>query len=127
MPYVAVTALSHSGLVRRHNEDSLAVGPWTLCGTETENPQTLLFALVTQTLGGSTAFTAVRPHVSTSSLVVGTRYLVCSDGLTDPVPGEEIEALLGKHQDGRAAFEMWKAAMEAGGPDNLTLALVRVA
>lgn len=45
MPYVAVTALSHTGLIRDHNEDSLVVGPWTLCGTVTENPQTLLFPL----------------------------------------------------------------------------------
>lgn len=46
MAYIAVTALSHVGLVREHNEDSLAVGPWTLCGTATDNPQTLLFPRV---------------------------------------------------------------------------------
>lgn len=45
MAYVAVTALSHVGLVREHNEDSLAVGPWTLCATVTQNPQTLVFPL----------------------------------------------------------------------------------
>ena len=28
--------------------------------------------------------------------------------------------------DGKAAFELWKAAIEAGGPDNITLALVRI-
>ncbi|CAM5543557.1 hypothetical protein SGLAM104S_04817 [Streptomyces glaucescens] len=31
-----------------------------------------------------------------------------------------------EHDDGRAAFELWKAAMEAGGPDNITLAVLRV-
>jgi len=30
------------------------------------------------------------------------------------------------HQDGQAVFALWKAAMEAGGPDNITIALVRV-
>ena len=30
------------------------------------------------------------------------------------------------HEDGRAAFELWKAAVEVGGPDNVTMALVRL-
>ncbi|MFF9013376.1 PP2C family protein-serine/threonine phosphatase [Streptomyces sp. NPDC014870] len=246
MPYIAVTALSHAGLLREHNEDSLVVGPWTLCGTVTDSPQTMVFPLdrpllvavadglggqpggevasslvvrrlaalgpaldgaetvgetlemcnravytaaegrpelatmgttvagtlvlppesllsfnvgdskvfhvsgqdglrqisvddspppapgqrttsaVTQTLGGSHVYEALTPHVAEFPLVPGDRCLVCSDGLTDPVPEEDVEALLRVHDDGKAAFELWKAAMEAGGPDNITLALVRV-
>ncbi|MFC8919050.1 PP2C family protein-serine/threonine phosphatase [Streptomyces sp. NPDC047821] len=244
MRYTAVTALSHPGLLRDHNEDSLVVGPWTLCGTETENPQSLMFALgtplvvavadglggqpagevasslvvrrlaalgpsladeaavraaldtcnrevysaaegrpelttmgttiagavvleeslltfnvgdskvyeaapgrlrqvsvddspppapgrrttsaVTQTLGGGYAFSTVTPHVAVSPLATGDRFLVCSDGLTDPVPDDELEVLLRDHGDGRAVFELWKAAMDAGGPDNITLALIRI-
>ncbi|KUJ41296.1 serine/threonine protein phosphatase [Streptomyces albus subsp. albus] len=244
MPYVAVSALSHTGLVREHNEDSLVVGPWSLCGTVTENPQTLLFPLgtplvvavadglggqpagevasalvvrrlavlgptldseeavraavelcnrtvhtaadsdpelltmgttvagivlladsllafnvgdsrvldasgeefqqlsvddnpplppgqrttsvVTQTLGGTREFTAVTPHVTTRKLSAGDRFVVCTDGLTDPVPDPELSDLLRVHDNGRAAFELWKAAIDAGGPDNITLALVRV-
>src|SRR6184192_1307434 len=30
------------------------------------------------------------------------------------------------HEDGRAAFELWEAAVEAGGPDDITMALVRL-
>ncbi|MEV2250477.1 protein phosphatase 2C domain-containing protein [Streptomyces sp. NPDC050147] len=248
MPYITVTALSHPGLVRDHNEDSLAVGPWTLCGTMTENPQTLGFPLgnplvvavadgiggqpggevasglvvrrlaalgpsldseqavhdalnacnqavyeaaerdpelttmgttvagvvllgkevlvfnvgdsrvlgvglggvngalrrlsvddspppapgrrttsiVTQALGGALRFTAITPHVSTSPLVGGERFLVCSDGLTDPVPEETLAEVLAAHDGGRAVFELWKAAIDAGGPDNVTLALITV-
>ncbi|MBT2482439.1 PP2C family serine/threonine-protein phosphatase [Streptomyces sp. ISL-94] len=244
MAYIAVTALSHAGLVRGHNEDSLVVGPWTLCGTVTENPQTLVFrlgkplvvavadglggqpagevasalvvrqlaasgpalenpealgdaldlcnrvvlaaadgrpelagmgttvagavllaeslmtfnvgdskvfdagrdglhqvsvddsplpvpprrttSLVTQTLGGTRGLSAVHPHLATFPLAVGDRYLVCSDGLTDTLPDDVIDDLLRVHDDGRAAFELWKAAIAAGGPDNITLALVRI-
>ncbi|MEV0490887.1 PP2C family protein-serine/threonine phosphatase [Streptomyces atratus] len=244
MPYIAVTALSHTGLIRDHNEDSLVVGPWTLCATVTENPQTLLFplgtplvvavadgiggqpagevasalvvrrlamfgpsldseeavrdalnacnhavyaaadgnpelvamgttvagavvlaesllafnvgdsrvldvtpdglrqvsvddspplapgrrttSLVTQALGGAPRFSAVTPHVTTSPLSAGDRYLVCTDGLTDPVTEDALDSLLRVHDDGRAAFELWKAAIEAGGPDNITLAMVRI-
>ncbi|GAA1914284.1 hypothetical protein GCM10009837_43760 [Streptomyces durmitorensis] len=248
MPYITVTALSHPGLVRDHNEDSLAVGPWTLCGTMTENPQTLGFPLgnplvvavadgiggqpggevasglvvrqlaevgssldseqavqdalnacnhavyaaaehdpelttmgttvagvvvlgeellvfnvgdsrvldvgrsgtpgtlrqvsvddspppapgrrttsiVTQALGGALRFSAVTPHVSTLPIVGGERYLVCSDGLTDPVPEDTLDDILAAHDGGRAVFELWKAAIDAGGPDNVTLALISV-
>lgn len=246
MPYVAVSAISHPGLVRERNEDSLVVGPWTLCATVTENPQTLIFplgtplvvavadglgghpggdvasslvarriaslgpalssevavrdalnvcnravyqaaggdeggelsamgttiagvvvqpdslmtfnvgdsqvfavtddglrqlsvddspphpagrttSLVTQCLGGSPAFRAVDPHVMAEPLAPGGRYLVCSDGLTDPLPTDALDEVLREHDDGRAAFELWRAAIEAGAPDNVTVAVVRVA
>jgi hypothetical protein len=42
MTYVAVSVLSHVGLVRDHNEDSLVVGPWTLCATVTDSLQTVI-------------------------------------------------------------------------------------
>jgi serine/threonine protein phosphatase PrpC len=239
--------VSHPGLLRDQNEDSLVIGPWTLCGTMTESPQTLVFPLgkplvvavadglgghpggevasalvvrrlasigpglsseeavldaldgcnrmvhaaadgdgggelaamgttvagavilpesllvfnvgdsrvmaasrdglrqvsvddnpplepgqrttpiVTQSLGGSLLYRAVAPHVTTAPLASGDRYLICTDGLTDPVPNEIIDGLLRKYDDGRAAFELWKAAIAAGGPDNITLAIVRIA
>ena len=239
--YVAVTALSHCGAVRDQHEDSLVAGPWTLCSTVTENPQTLVFPLgtplvvavadglgghpggevasalvvrqlalagpsldsedsvteilrdcnrtvqaaaagspaltamgttvagivltaglvltfnvgdsrvyavdggglrqlstddrppgqglpagiVTQTLGGNDELTDIDPHLATSPFSPDTSYLICTDGLTDPVPASVLEEVLGRHQDGRAVFELWKAAIEAGGPDNITVALVR--
>jgi serine/threonine protein phosphatase PrpC len=255
MAYIVVSALSHTGLLRDRNEDSLVVGPWTLCSTVTESPQTLLFPLgtplvvavadglgghpagevasamvvrrlsrigpdldseeavrealegcnravyaaadddpdlimmgttvagvvltpetvftfnvgdsrvyaldgagqagdagegeqalreisiddnpplapgerttpvVTQTLGGTPDFSPVDPHVSSAPLSPGRRHLVCTDGLSDPVPDEELDGVLREHADGRAAFEMWKVAMDAGGPDNITLAVVRI-
>lgn len=64
--------------------------------------------------------------MATFPLSTGDRYLVCTDGLTDPVPDEAIDEVLRVHDDGKAAFELWRAAIEAGGPDNITLALVRI-
>lgn len=246
MPYVAVSALSHPGLLRERNEDSLVIGPWTLCATVTENPQTLVFplgtplvaavadglgghpggdvasalvarriaavgalltdedavrdalsacnravyeaadgpegelagmgttiagvvvrpgsalvfnvgdsrvyaasrdalrrvsvddspplapglrttSLVTQCLGGSLTHRPVHPHVTAVPLTPGERYLVCTDGLSDAVPDETLEEVMREYDDVRAAFELWKSAIAAGGPDNITLAVVRVA
>jgi serine/threonine protein phosphatase PrpC len=239
--YIAVSALSHAGVVRDHHEDSLVAGPWTLCATVTQSPQTLVFPLgtplvvavadglgghpggevasalvarrlaqagpfldspdrvrealsachlevhaaaardpalatlgttvagvvvtadlvlafnvgdsrvyaagpggvrqlstddrlsgedlppgiVTQVLGGSDELAAVDPHLVTSPLSEDTSYLICTDGLTDPVPAGVLDQTLGQHRDGRAVFELWKAAVQAGGPDNITIALVR--
>jgi PPM family protein phosphatase len=243
MTYVAVTALSHSGLVRDHNEDSLVVGPWTLCATETENPQTLLFqvgtplvvavadglgghpggevastlvvrrlasvgasidgeaalrealaacnrtvyataernpdltamgttlagivvaadsvltfnvgdsriykisgqelrrvsvddspplapgerstTIVTQTLGGHAELVDIDPHITKAGVSLETRYLICSDGLSDLVDDDQIGEVMREHQDGRAAYQLWEAAIQAGGIDNITLAIVR--
>ena len=69
---------------------------------------------------------SIDPHLATLPLAPDTSYLICTDGLTDAVPASVIEAVLGRHKDGRAVFELWKAAIEAGGPDNITMALVRL-
>jgi serine/threonine protein phosphatase PrpC len=84
-------------------------------------------SLVTQCLGGTPHYRAVVPHVTAASLSPGDRYLICTDGLTDPVPDDAVDGLLREYDDGRAAFELWKAAIAAGGPDNITLAVVRIA
>ena len=243
--YSVVTALSHAGLVRDHNEDSLVIGRWTLCAAETETSQTLVFpiasplvvavadglgghpggdvassvvvrelaragptldseqslrdvlnacnralyriaedqpmllamgttvagvlltsdqvfafnvgdsrvythgpnglrqvsiddsppltpgqehtAIVTQTLGGGLSYADVEPHVSAFPQSTEVRWLICSDGLTDLVGSQTLSDLLQESEDSRAAFELWKAAIEAGGHDNISLALVRVA
>jgi serine/threonine protein phosphatase PrpC len=83
--------------------------------------------IVTQTLGGGLTYTDVVPHVAAFPQSVAVRWLVCSDGLSDLVRDETLSALLDESEDNRAAFGLWKAAMEAGGHDNVTLALVRVA
>lgn len=243
MSYVAVSALSHEGRLRDHNEDSLAVGPWTLSATVTATPQSLLFPLgdallvavadglgghpagdvastvavrelsrlgpvlsdeksvrhavdacnraveeesrydpartgmgttvagvvvteqsviafnvgdsrvyawrestldqlsvddnpplapgqthssvLTQTLGGG-RMQSVNAHVTTRPLTDTGNILLCSDGLSDVVDNETIAGLLAEHHGGEATYELWKAAMEAGGPDNITIALLEV-
>jgi len=83
-------------------------------------------SLVTQCLGGTPSYRPISPHVTAASLSPGDRYLICTDGLTDPVTPDEIDAVTREHDGGRAAFELWKAAIAAGGPDNITLAVVRI-
>lgn len=56
-------------------------------------------------------------------------YIICSDGLTDMLSDEELEAVLEKHtgQDTRVtAAAVVKAALDNGGRDNVSAVIIRV-
>jgi PPM family protein phosphatase len=57
----------------------------------------------------------------------GDQVLLCSDGLTEPVDDDQIAQLLSAGPDGNAACQaLIDAANAAGGPDNITVVLLRV-
>jgi serine/threonine protein phosphatase PrpC len=90
-------------------------------------------SLVLQTLGGLVDPEPVDPHVGRVELGPGRRLLLCSDGLTDVVDDARLAATL----DGAVADEdpaagdlaavedLLAASLEAGGPDNCTMMLIR--
>ena len=60
-------------------------------------------------------------------LAPGDQVLLCSDGLTEAVPDPRIAELLTSGPDGDAACRaLIDAANDAGGPDNITVVLIRV-
>jgi protein phosphatase len=57
----------------------------------------------------------------------GDQVLLCSDGLTEAVPDLQIAELLTANPDGHAACRaLIDTANNAGGPDNITLIIIRV-
>lgn len=100
MPYVAVSALSHPGLLRERNEDSLVVGPWTLCATVTENPQTMLFALGTPLVVAVADGLGGHPGGDVASALVVRRIASVAPALGDE---EAVRAAL--HACNRAVYE----------------------
>jgi serine/threonine protein phosphatase PrpC len=82
-------------------------------------------SIITQSLGGALAFTAIEPDIGADDLVVPSRWLVCSDGLTDMVGDADITRCLEDH-DEEAARKLFEAAMVAGGVDNISLILASV-
>ncbi len=56
-------------------------------------------------------------------LLPGDILLVCSDGLTDMVPDEEIETALG---EGAGAGDLYCMACEGGGMDNTSIILAKI-
>ena len=54
----------------------------------------------------------------------GDRYLLCSDGLYNPMAFADIESLLSKGTPEEASAALVDLALERGGPDNITLIVV---
>lgn len=54
-----------------------------------------------------------------------SRILLCSDGLNDVVKDQDIESILTENKDSRsAANALIRAALDAGGKDNVTVAVI---
>jgi serine/threonine protein phosphatase PrpC len=58
-------------------------------------------------------------------LTVPSRWLLCSDGLTDMLPEEIIVSMM-EGDDEQALRDLFTLAMEAGGDDNISIIVVSV-
>jgi PPM family protein phosphatase len=81
--------------------------------------------VITQALGGPLAFARLVPHHGTETMVVPSRWLLCSDGLTQMVSDDDIERAM-EAGDEDAARMLFAKAMEAGGADNISIVVVSV-
>jgi PPM family protein phosphatase len=80
---------------------------------------------LTQSLGGSPVFVSIAPHIGAEDLAVPSRWLLCSDGLTDMLGVEEIEQAMAAG-DEDAVRQLFTQAMQAGGGDNISIIVVSV-
>ena len=79
--------------------------------------------LITQTLGGAPFLVPINPHIGGQELTLPSRFLLCSDGLTDMLPESQIEAAMAD-PDEDAVRAMFAGAMQAGGLDNISIVVV---
>lgn len=85
-------------------------------------------SIITRVLGGyapEKPGERIVPHVLSEPLVDDSRYLICSDGLTDRVDRATIEKSLAP-DDRTSARALFEAAMTRGGDDNISLILLRI-
>lgn len=114
------------GHIQQITQDHSWVGEQVRAGvlTETDARRHPWRNVVTRALSGGDD-----PDVDVSEIDVeaGDRLLICSDGLSGVVPPEKLEALIGKSEDLQATCQaLIEAANEAGGPDNITVAMLKV-
>lgn len=82
---------------------------------------------LTQNIGLNERELIIEPCVKKGKTVAGDIFLLCSDGLTDMLDDDEIERIL--NMDAGAediAKRLVKGALDAGGRDNVTVAVVKV-
>ncbi|MEO6470942.1 MAG: BofC C-terminal domain-containing protein [Aeromicrobium sp.] len=66
------------------------------------------------------------PDITVVEPELGDRYLLCSDGLSDMVDDDVIEATLGLETIDLAATELIRLALEGGGYDNVTVVIAEM-
>ncbi len=77
---------------------------------------------ITRVVGGDDQ---VSPEIASQALEPGDRILLCTDGLSGAVDQEEIKQILSKRiSSQQKADALVKAALAAGGPDNITVVVV---
>ena len=81
--------------------------------------------VITQTLGGCRSFFPISPHIggedfSEENLLLRSRWLLCSERLTDMLGDAEIERMFAA-SDEEALRALFAAAMAAGGRDNISI------
>jgi protein phosphatase len=75
--------------------------------------------VLTNALGGQPG---VHGEIVKLPLFHGDRLLLCTDGLTEPVPDEQIAVILAQQASPEAACDaLIEAALNRGGPDNITV------
>lgn len=82
---------------------------------------------LTQFLGVEEEEFILEPHIAQYRLCAGDLYLLCSDGLTDMVPEEEIRKILQKKESiADMTRELLEQALQNGGRDNVTILLCSI-
>lgn len=79
--------------------------------------------LITNCIGGGCKTSYIDIVKCTENVHTGDVFLLCSDGLTDMIEDEQIEALLNKGADANA---LCQAAIDAGGYDNVSVCIIKI-
>lgn len=82
---------------------------------------------LTQCLGIPEEEMSICPYIHSHKLKDHDWYLICSDGMTDMVPDEEILAIIQSEKKHREKVQdLIDRAMENGGKDNTTVVLINI-
>ena len=108
------------GALSQISIDDVADAPWSK-----ESSYQRRSHIITQCLGGDTVAQRLYPHVGTEVLAVPSRWLLCSDGVTDMIDIDTMAACMDA-ADLDTVSMLIELAMQAGGEDNISIILVSV-
>jgi serine/threonine protein phosphatase PrpC len=82
---------------------------------------------LTQSIGGSKEYVEIEPHFYLLPVAKDMRFILCTDGLTDMLSARDMERVVVPILSPSSAVNaLFNAAMDAGGKDNITIAVVDV-
>lgn len=115
--------LIRDGLIQQLTEDHSMVNELVRSGQMTyeEAKSSQYRNVITRAIG---LYPNVQPDVMSIDILPGDRIILCSDGLSDPVPMTNIEAIGCRDDVTTATNHLLEAALDAGGPDNITVAVI---
>lgn len=91
-----------------------------------ELPASIRRAL-TQCLGGKFNEDGLKPHFLRLQLREPTRFLLCTDGVSETLSHEKMEAIISSHDDMIAMVEdLAKETLQRGAKDNMTIILAEI-
>jgi serine/threonine protein phosphatase PrpC len=115
--------LVRDGLIRQLTEDHSMVNDLVRSGQMTweEARSSRYRSVITRAVG---LYPNVQADLMSIEILPGDRILISSDGLSDPVPADKIEEISCQNDVQTAALDLVDAALDGGGPDNVTVVLV---
>lgn len=115
----------HGGKLQQVTQDHTLAQKMIDAGVPPENVRRFR-SLLTNALGGEDP--EVQAEVRHADLEAGDQLLLCTDGLTNMVPDDAIAEVLATADDPQSACDQLLAmALEAGGDDNITVVVARIA
>lgn len=115
--------LVRDGLIRQLTEDHSMVNELVRTGQMTydEARRSRYRAVITRAIG---LYPSVQADVMSIEMLPGDRLVLNSDGLSDPVSLDLIEELACQDDVDTSTGRLIDAALDAGGPDNITVVMV---
>lgn len=115
--------LLRDGLIRQLTEDHSMVNELVRTGQMTyeDAKRSRYRSVITRAIG---LYPTVQADLMSIEVMPGDRIVLNSDGLSDPVSSDTIESLACQDDVDTATDKLLLAALDAGGPDNITVILV---
>ena len=115
--------LVRDGLIQQLTEDHSMVNELVRSGkmNYAEARKSKYRNVITRAVG---LYPKVQADVMSIDILAGDRVVLCSDGLSDPVSAKHIEAIACQNDVNTATNALIQAALDAGAPDNVTVAVV---
>jgi len=115
--------LVRDGLIRQLTEDHSMVNELVRTGQMSfdEAKKSRYRSVITRAIG---LYPTVQADLMSIEILPGDRLLLCSDGLSDPVSTERIEELSSQDDVTTSVRNLVQAALDGGGPDNISVVLV---